>query len=94
MMPQQLLDWARAGPKRLLSGFRSAIDLHLEDILPTVSSELTVIHAEFDPLTSYAYAARLAADHGGRLLVAPAGSHSRPIDDPDGFHRLVAELIS
>jgi len=91
-MPQQLLDWSRAGPRRMLSGFRSAIDLHLEDILPAVSAELIIIHAEFDPLTTYAYAARLAADHHGRLLVAPGGSHSWPINDPDGFRRLLDEL--
>lgn len=93
MMPDQLLDWARAGPRRILSGFRSAIDLRLEDILPGGSAELTMIHGEYDPLTSYAYAARLAADHGGRLLVAPAGSHSWPIDDPDGFSQLITELV-
>ena len=87
-------DWTRAGLRRILQGFRSAIRLHLEDILGEVSADLTIVHADYDHLTSYGYAAQLAAAFSGTLLVAPSGSHSWPTNDPDGFLLLVDELLA
>ena len=68
--------------------------LPLEDILGRVEGELTIVHADYDQLTSYAFAAQLAADFDGRLLVAPSGSHSWPTNDPEGFLRLINELVA
>jgi pimeloyl-ACP methyl ester carboxylesterase len=87
-------DWSKAGPRRILHGFRSAIELRLEDFLGEVTAELTIVHADYDQLTSYAFAAQLAADFSGTLLVAPSGSHSWPTNDPEGFLRLVNELVA
>jgi pimeloyl-ACP methyl ester carboxylesterase len=89
---RHLADWARAGLPRILRGFRTAIELPLEDVLPQVRARLTIVHAEFDPLTSYDFASRLVGANSGRLLVAPGGSHSWPQDDPDGFAELIMEL--
>jgi pimeloyl-ACP methyl ester carboxylesterase len=86
-------DWFKAGPLRILRGFQSAIRLHLEDILSDVTAELTIVHADYDHLTSYSYAAQLATDFSGTLLVAPSGSHSWPTNDPEGFLRLVNEVV-
>ena len=55
-----LPDWSRAGVIRIFRGFASAIALHLEDILPKVQAAVTIIHTEYDPLTTHAYAASLA----------------------------------
>jgi pimeloyl-ACP methyl ester carboxylesterase len=89
---RHLSDWARAGVPRILRGFRTAIGLPLEDVLPQVRARLTIVHAEFDPLTSYDFASRLVGANSGRLLVAPGSSHSWPQDDPDGFAELIMEL--
>jgi pimeloyl-ACP methyl ester carboxylesterase len=93
MFSEQLPDWSKAGLHRILRGFRSAVGLGLEDVLREVTAELTIVHADYDQLTSYAFAAQLAADFDARLLVAPSGSHSWPTKDPEGFLRLVDELV-
>lgn len=90
---QMLPDWSRAGPVRILRGFRSAIRLPLEEVLGKVSAELTIVHGAHDHLTTYAFAAALAADFGGTLRLAPSGAHSWPTDDPDGFLDLVDDLV-
>ena len=46
------------------------------------------------PADDYAFKAQLAADFGGTLLVAPSGSHSWPTRDPEGFLRLIDELVA
>jgi pimeloyl-ACP methyl ester carboxylesterase len=89
----QLSDWARAGLPRIIRGFRSAIELHLEDVLPRVHADITIIHTEYDPLTSHTYAASLATDNGARLLLMPGASHSWPKNDSEGFLRLVDGLV-
>jgi pimeloyl-ACP methyl ester carboxylesterase len=94
LFSEQLPDWSKAGPRRILRGFRSAIELRLEDILGRVEAELTIVHSDYDQLTTYVFAAQLAADFGGTLLVAPSGSHSWPTNDPEGFLRLIDELVA
>jgi pimeloyl-ACP methyl ester carboxylesterase len=94
LFSEQLPDWSKAGPRRILRGFRSAVKLPLEDVLGRVEAELTIVHADYDQLTRYAFKAQLAADFGGTLLVAPSGSHSWPTRDPEGFLRLIDELVA
>ena len=89
----QVPDWSRAGLARIFRGFSSAIEVHLEDVLPDVDTDLTVVHADADQLTSHAYAAALAYANGGRLLLAPNAPHSWPTGDPDRFVRLIDELV-
>lgn len=86
-------EWWQAGPRRLVAGLRSALDVRLEAVLPAVSAELTVVHAEHDGLTSHAYAAQLAADCDGRLIVVPNASHSWPYRDPDRFLQLIESVL-
>ena len=93
LFSEQLPDWSKAGPRRILNGFRSSLEVQLENILGDVAAELTIVHADYDQLTSYAFAAQLAASFGGTLLVAPSGSHSWPTNDSEGFLRLINELM-
>jgi pimeloyl-ACP methyl ester carboxylesterase len=87
-------DWARAGIPRIVCGFASAIALHLEDILPRVTADITIIHTEYDPLTTHAYAAQLAEMAGGKLVLMPGASHSWPQQDSARFLRFINELVS
>jgi pimeloyl-ACP methyl ester carboxylesterase len=87
-------DWSRAGVSRIFRGFASAIALHLEDILPKVQAAVTIIHTEYDPLTSHTYAASLAQSNGARLVLMPGVSHSWPQADSARFLRFVDELVS
>jgi hypothetical protein len=87
-------DWARAGIPRIFRGFASAIALHLEDILPGVAAEITIIHTEYDPLTTHSYAAQLAAMAGSRLVLMPGVSHSWPQQDSARFLGFINGLIS
>jgi pimeloyl-ACP methyl ester carboxylesterase len=91
---RHLPDWSRAGIPRIVRGFASAIRLHLEDMLPKVLAEITIIHTEYDPLTTHAYAAQLAEIAGARLLLMPGVSHSWPQEDSARFLRFINELIS
>jgi pimeloyl-ACP methyl ester carboxylesterase len=93
LFSELLPDWSRAGPARILRGFRSSVRLALEDVLGQTKAELTIVHGDHDQLTTYAYAAWLAAEFGGTLRVAPDGAHSWPTEDPEGFLRLVDDLV-
>ena len=90
----QVPDWSRAGIPRIFRGFASAIALHLEDILPKVRAEVTIIHTEHDPLTTHAYAASLAEPNGARLGLMPGVSHSWPKADSARFLRFIDQLLS
>jgi pimeloyl-ACP methyl ester carboxylesterase len=86
-------DWSRAGVTRIFRGFASAIALHLEDILPKVEAAVTIIHTEYDPLTTHTYASSLAQSNGARLVLMPGVSHSWPQADSARFLRFVEELL-
>jgi pimeloyl-ACP methyl ester carboxylesterase len=94
LLPQQLLDWRRAGPARIAAVVRSARRIAIERLLPEVSCPVTVVHAERDVITSHAYAAHLAAAADGELVVVPGATHSWPHDDPARFAALIDRLIS
>jgi hypothetical protein len=85
-------DWSRAGIPRIFRGFASAIALHLEDILPEVRAEVTIIHTEHDPLTTHAYAGSPAETNGARLVFMPGVSHSWPKADSARFLRFIDQL--
>jgi hypothetical protein len=87
-------DWSRAGVIRIFRGFASAIVLHLEDILPSVPAAVTIIHTEYDPLTTHSYASSLAEINSARLVLMPGVSHSWPKADSARFLRFVDELVS
>ena len=87
MLREQLPDWRRAGPRRLLSVLRSALAVRIEALLPTVTARLTVVHTEHDLITSHSYAAELAT--AGELVVVPGATHSWPYRDGERFADLV-----
>jgi pimeloyl-ACP methyl ester carboxylesterase len=93
LLAAQAPDWRAAGARRLVRVVRSALRVRIEDVLGEVEAELTVVHGDRDVLTSHGYAAALAADHGGRLLVVPGATHSWPYADGDRFARIVADLL-
>jgi|SRR4051794_24375231 len=86
-------DWWRAGPGRLARVVRSSLRVRLEDVLPRVPVALAVVHGADDVICSHAYAAALAADHGGRLVVVPGATHSWPYADADRFADTVLGLL-
>jgi len=90
----QVPDWSRAGVRRIFRGFASAVGLPIEDFLPRVSAEVTIIHTEYDLLTSHGYAAWLAETHGARLVLMPGVSHSWPKADVARFLRFLNELVA
>jgi pimeloyl-ACP methyl ester carboxylesterase len=90
----QVPDWSRAGIRRIFHGFASALALPVEDVLTRVSADVTIIHAEYDLLTTHAYAARLADTNGARLVLMPGVSHSWPKADSARFLRFIDELVS
>ncbi len=92
-LDQQVPDWSKAGAARIYRGFVSAIDLRLEEILSDVTAETTIVHCERDTLGSHDFAASLAADHGGRLVIVPGAGHSWPTGGGSGFDRLLGELL-
>jgi pimeloyl-ACP methyl ester carboxylesterase len=91
---EQFPEWRRAGPRRLLQVVRSAVTVRIEDLLPGLRARLTVVHGENDAITSHSYAAGLATDHGGELLVVPNATHSWPYADADRFADTVQGLLT
>jgi pimeloyl-ACP methyl ester carboxylesterase len=93
-LSQQVGDWRHAGAARIFRGFSSAIRVRLEDVLPEVAAEVTIVHAEADQLTTHSYAVDLASGAGARLLLVPDAPHSWPIGDAGRFVTLVSELAA
>src|SRR4029453_6325325 len=90
----QIPDWPRAGIRRIFRGFASLLVFPIEDVLPKVPAEVTIIHTEYDLLTSHTYAAWLAETNGARLVLIPGVSHSWPKADVARFLRFVNELVA
>jgi hypothetical protein len=90
----QVPDWSRAGIPRIIRGFASAIALPIEDVLSQVRADVTIIHTEYDLLTTHAYATWLAEANGARLVLMPGVSHSWPKADSAKFLRFIDELGS
>jgi pimeloyl-ACP methyl ester carboxylesterase len=88
----QVPDWSRAGIRRIFRGFASALALPIEDVLPRVRAQVTIIHAEYDVLTTHAYACWPAETNGARLVLMPGGSHSWPKADSARFLRFINKL--
>lgn len=63
------------------------------EALRLVTATLTVVHAERDQISSYAYAAALTSEHGGCLVVLPDAPHSWPVGDSDRFVAFVEDLL-
>lgn len=92
LLYEQIPDWARAGPTRIFRGFNSALEVDLEEIIPRIAAEITLVHGELDPITSHSYVMRVAAAHGCRLELVPNGPHSWPTDDATGFVDLLDRM--
>jgi pimeloyl-ACP methyl ester carboxylesterase len=93
LLAAQAPDWYAAGPRRLAEVIRSALGVRIEDLLARVEAELTVVHGDDDVITSHEYAAALAADHRGRLVVVPGATHSWPYADADRFAEMLSGLL-
>lgn len=87
-------DWRRAGIPNLVRGFRSALQVRLEELLPAVTVPVTLVHAGADHLSSHDFAARLATEAGAQLVLMPDAPHSWPTADNDRFVALVDRLLS
>lgn len=93
LLVEQLPDWWRAGPARLVELVRSALTVNIGDFLGQVDAAITVVHAERDAITSHAYAAQLAAAHRARLVVIPGATHSWPYGDGERFAEVVMAAL-
>jgi hypothetical protein len=76
----QVPDWKQAGIPRILDGFRSALGVNLEDVLPAFDGRLTIVQPEWNTLSSPAYAERLARGNGGRFILMPRAAHSHDLE--------------
>jgi pimeloyl-ACP methyl ester carboxylesterase len=90
---EQSPDWWRAGLRSVAQIVRSALMVRIEDLLGNLNARLIVVHAQHDGITSHCYAAQLAADHGGELLIVPNATHSWPYADVDRFANTVQRLL-
>jgi pimeloyl-ACP methyl ester carboxylesterase len=91
---RQGVDWVSAGVPRLVATLASSLRTRqLEELMPAVRADVTVVHTEYDYLGSEPWAAHVAERGGGTLLTAPRASHSWPYGDTAGFTDLVDHLI-
>lgn len=90
----QLPDWSRAGVRRIFRGLASSLALPIENILPRVGAEVTIVHNEHDLLTSHGYASWLAEINDAKLILMPGVGHSWPKVDSARFLRFIDALVS
>jgi len=90
----QLPDWSRAGVRRIFRGFASSLAVPIENILPRVGAEVTIIHNEHDLFTTHGYASWLAETNDAKLILMPGVSHSWPKADSARFLRFIDALLS
>jgi pimeloyl-ACP methyl ester carboxylesterase len=90
----QLPDWSRAGVRRIFRGFASSLAVPIENILPRVGAEVTIIHNEHDLFTTHGYASWLAETNDAKLILMPGVSHSWPKADSARFLRFINALLS
>jgi pimeloyl-ACP methyl ester carboxylesterase len=90
---RQARDWLKAGVPRLYRGLMSTISVALEDVLPEVRADTTIVHCDSDVISPLDYALELATRSSARFLVMPDAPHSWPIGDPARFIELVDELL-
>jgi hypothetical protein len=90
----QLPDWSRAGVRRIFRGFASSLALPIENILPRVGAEVTIVHNEHDLFTTHGYASWLAETNDAKLILMPGVSHSWPKADSARFLRFIDALVS
>ena len=93
-LTQQLPDWSKAGVRRIYRCMVSTLSVPLEEVLGAVAAPVTIVHAGWDNLTSYAFAAGLAFEHGDPVVELPAAPHSWPIGDEERFVAVIDELVA
>ena len=93
LFSELLPDWSRAGPVRILRGFRSSIRLPLEDVLGAGVGRADRRARRLRPADDVRVRRRARRRFGGTLRIAPSGAHSWPTQDPEGFLRLVDDLV-
>ncbi len=95
LMAAEVPDWWRAGPRRVLRtlqmALRDRIDTTL-DALPFTEMVVDVVVGELDPLSTRGWTASLVRG-GGRHVVQAGQPHSGPFSDPEGFARVVSDLV-
>lgn len=95
LMAAEVPDWWRAGPRRIARTLRMALEDRIEttlDALPVETMVVDVVVGELDPLSTRGWTASLVRG-GGRHVVQPGQPHSAPHSDPEGFARIVADLV-
>ncbi len=75
-----------------MATFRSATQVVLEEALPAVSAQITIVHGDADRLSLHEYALFLANTSGASLVLLPDAPHSWPVGDPPRFVAFVADL--
>ncbi|HEY1529982.1 MAG TPA: hypothetical protein VGF80_04150 [Galbitalea sp.] len=90
----QLPDWSRAGFPRILAGFLSALDVRLEDVLPSFDGPTTIVQPVWNTLSSTQYAELLARHVGANFVLLEHAAHSWPVGDSERFVKLVGELTT
>jgi pimeloyl-ACP methyl ester carboxylesterase len=91
---RQARDWLKAGLPNLYRGLMSTITVRLEDVLPRVSADITIVHGDSDLISPLDFSIMLAETVNCRMLIMPDAPHSWPIADHDRFRAVVADLLS
>lgn len=86
-------DWMKSGATRIGIALNSALRTPLEEILPTVSASVTVVHAEHDLLATESWSRSLAVDDA-HFRQLPDGPHSWPVNNGEEFAAFVSELLA
>jgi pimeloyl-ACP methyl ester carboxylesterase len=62
--------------------------------LGSIHASTVIVQGEYEQFITRAHAEQLAAlIPGARFVLLPATSHGGPLQDPDGFHRVVSTLL-
>lgn len=90
----QAKDWLNAGLPNIYRGMMSTIAVNLEDLLPAVRADVTIVHGDSDLISPLDFAIMLAETCNSRMMIMPDAPHSWPIGDPDRFRSFVRDLLA
>ena len=87
-------DYLRAGPRRLIATLRDARAIHLDEVVSGVGVPILIVRGSRDPLTTAAWARRIAAAApDARVAVVPGAAHGLGHDAPRAVSGAVSAFL-
>jgi 2-hydroxy-6-oxonona-2,4-dienedioate hydrolase len=95
LVPLQLVDWIRTGPRRTVAGVRAMLEHRIEERLPLVTCPTLIVRGSRDHIVTAAWANALARCAPGNLelKVVPGAGHAMAYSQPSALAELTGAFL-